>query len=140
MGVVRYKNQSEYAFVIWISNFPDSGHPLDEQRFQVFAKTVAKYRNKRWLEYEYFENQIKAYAPHFADDSVENYWHKLREFVSFYRLGAIPTTVIDGEQRKGLYQRGVKNGKLYEVEINENEYYGRRGATAETLKHVEQDL
>jgi len=140
MAVVRYKNQSEYAFLIWMNNYPESFHPLDMRRFYVFAKSVARYRSKRWLDYSYFKDQVLKHTPHFSEDNVDLFWNKLTELVEFHHI--IPMPVIDletsstGKTRSGTYQRGVMNGKFYQVEISDDEYF-RGGATKETLKKAE---
>ncbi len=114
-----------------MDNFPDSGHPLDERRFYVFAKTVARYRNKKWRDYSYFEKCILEHTPHFDKEDIEKFWSRLRELVEFHSVNPIPTVSDDGEKRHGLYQRGIKGGKMYEVQISEAEYFGK-----ETIKRA----
>jgi hypothetical protein len=140
MAVMRYKNQSEYTFLIWINNYPESFHPLDMRRFYVFAKSVTRYRSKKWLSYSYFKDQVLKRTPHFSEDNIDLFWNKLTELVEFLHI--IPMPVIDletsstGKARSGTYQRGVMNGKFYEVKISDDEYF-RGGATKETLKKAE---
>ena len=136
MAVVKYKNQSEYAFYNWLGSYPESGHPLDTQRFYVFAKTVAKYRNKRWQDYAYFEKRVLTHSPHFDKENLEDFYYRLCELVKFYSIGALPTTTLDDENRRGFFQRGVRQGKRYEVQISEAEYYNG-GATTQTLDNAE---
>ncbi len=136
MAVIKFQNQSDYAFLIWMSNFPESGHPLDSERFYVFAKTVARYRNKKWLDYSYFEERILKHTPKFDKEEIEKFWYKLLELVKFYKTGTVPAFGDDGLNRYGLYQRGVKNGKMYEVKISKEEYYGG-GASKETMKNAD---
>lgn len=137
MAVVRYKNQSEYAFLIWMNNYPESFHPLDMQRFYVFAKSVARYRGKKWLNHSYFKNRVLKHTPHFNEDDIESFWEKLCELVEFHRVSPMPVIDLEvtasGKTRSGTYQRGVKNGKFYEVEISEGEYF-KGGASKKTLK------
>ena len=53
MGIIRNKNPTKCAFYYWISNHPESFHPLDMQRFYVLVKTVKRYSRKpksgQWL-------------------------------------------------------------------------------------------
>jgi hypothetical protein len=127
MASIRYKNQSEYAFLHWMNNYPESFHPLDMKRFYVFAKSVARYRSKKWRDYSYFEKRILKHTPHFSRENITFFWEKLEELISFYRLAPIPTIrsenfSSDNKFRTGCYQRGVIDGKFYEVEISEDEY------------------
>jgi hypothetical protein len=110
------------------------------QRFYVFAKSVARYRNKKWLGYSYFKDRVLKHTPHFSDDNIDLFWNKLSELVEFHH--AIPIPVIDletnskGKTRPGIYQKGVKNGRFYEVKISDEEY-SSGAASKETLKKAE---
>ncbi len=140
MAVVRYKNQSEYAFLIWINNHPGSFHSLDTERFHVFVKTVARYRSKKWQDYSYFKKRVLDHAPKFGENNIDIFHSKLEELLRFYKACPIPTVSLEelGSIKKNspksiLFQRGVKDGKSYIVEISEQEYYSG-GASKETLK------
>ncbi|MFZ1360721.1 MAG: hypothetical protein WAS27_01660 [Candidatus Saccharimonadales bacterium] len=134
MTVLRIKNQSDYAFQIWMNSFPNSTHPLDKERFLVFAKTVARYRNKKWLNYEHFENSIKLHPSHFDENKIESYFARLADYVEFYKVDPIPSvTVVDGIER--FQQVGVIKDKIYQVTISREEY-DKGGASAATLKNA----
>jgi hypothetical protein len=136
MAVIRYKNPSDYAFLEWMSNFPKSHHPLDTERFYVFVKTVGRFRNKRWRSFEYFKQRILDHGANFDQDEIEYFWHRMQDLLNFYETHAKPTITDSFDKRHGIYQRGVKNNKRYEVLINQQEYFSRKGATAETLKNA----
>lgn len=136
MSLVKYQNQSDYAFLIWMGSFPRSGHWLDQDRFHTFAKTVAMYRNKKWLDYDYFEGMVLAHTSTFEKEEIEKFYYKLRELVRFYKASAIPTVGHVDDDSYGIYQRGVKKGKIYDVEISQEEYY-KGGATKETMKNAD---
>jgi hypothetical protein len=136
MSVVRYKNPSDYAFLEWMGMYPESHHPLDTERFYVFVKTVARFRNQKWRNFDYFEKRVLEHKPHFDKAEIEHFWSRMQEMLCFYQVSALPSITSSLDERSGIYQRGVKNGIQYEVQISEQEYYGRKGASAETLKNV----
>lgn len=137
MAVIRYKNQSDYAFLLWMGAHPNSAHPLDEERFYQFAKTVAVYRNKKWLDYDFFRKSILDHPKHFDEDKTDKYWHRLLELVAFHRVGPIPTVGHGGSDSDyGLYQMGVNKGKIYRVKISQTEYYNG-SATKDTMRQAE---
>ncbi len=135
MSLIRFKNQCDYALKTWLDNWPTSGHPLDERRFMVFAKSVAKYRNKKWLSFKNFEKALTTSPHHFTDDEIEKYYYKLLSFVEFYKTPPIPSVEIGEGGDYGYYQRGVRNGKRYVVSISQEEYF--KGASKDTLMMVE---
>jgi hypothetical protein len=137
MAVIRYKNQSNYAFMIWMGSHPNSGHALDEERFYRFAKTVAVYRNKKWLDQDFFRKSVLEHPTYLDEEKIDKYWRKLLELVAFHKVGPIPTVGHGGEDRDhGLYQMGVDKGRMYQVKISKAEYY-KGGATKETMRNAE---
>lgn len=135
MAVIRYKNQCEYAFLHWMDQFPESFHFLDMERFYSFAKSVAIYRGKRWLDYSYFKGRILQHTSHFSEENIETFSDKLHELVNYHRTPPVPVVGGVKDERYGVYQRGAINGIRYEVPISKEEYYGG-GASAETLKNA----
>lgn len=121
MTVIRFKNQSDYAFLVWMNSFPNSAHPLDEDRFRTFAKTVARYRNKKWLKFSFFEQRIIKHPNYFDEEKIEIYFERLCDYVEFYKTPYIPS-VSFGEGKERFLQVGVKNGEIYDVPISEKEY------------------
>jgi hypothetical protein len=65
MGLYKIKQPVEYAFLQWMNNFPDSTHPLDQRRFFTLAKTVCRYRAKKWQRPEYLRKRILETNPYF---------------------------------------------------------------------------
>ena len=53
----RPKNITDYSFMQW-ANSPKAYHPSDIERFYRFVKTIKRYRNKKYLKYEYFKEQL----------------------------------------------------------------------------------
>lgn len=121
MALTRYKNQTEYAFIIWMSQFPDSYHWMDMQRFYMFVKTVARYRNMKWRRYDYFREQILVRKPHFAEHDIEKFHGIMMKCLEFYKAPYIDSTNhVDGDY--GYKQTGVKDGEIYEIDITEAEF------------------
>jgi hypothetical protein len=135
MALTRFKNHSDYALNIWLNSSPNSGHARDEQRFMAFAKSVARYRNKKWLKYENFEKALKDNKHYFEEDEIDKYYYKLLAFVEFYRTNPVQSVAPSGKNGYGYYQRGVIKGRMYEVPISEEEYF--TGASKETLAKAE---
>ncbi|OGL31000.1 hypothetical protein A3F37_04270 [Candidatus Saccharibacteria bacterium RIFCSPHIGHO2_12_FULL_41_12] len=136
MSVIRYKNPTEYSFLVWINNFPESFHPMDMSRFYTFAKSVSRYNSKNWLKFQYFETKVLEHTSNFEADNIELFHNKLCELFDFYKSNPTPLITINNDNRSGAYQRGVINGRKYEVPISNLEYYGK-GASKETLKKAE---
>lgn len=137
MALFRYKNHSDYAFLLWMGSHPNSAHPLDEKRFRIFAKTVAVYRNKKWLDYDFFSKSIVEHPSYFDEEKIDKYWGRLRDFVEFHKTGPIPTVAHgsnDGDY--GYYQMGVDKGKMYQVKLSQEEYL-KGGATKEAMRRAE---
>ena len=82
--------RSDQAFELWISQFPETYHPLDVNRFYSLVKAVCEsgeYKNASWL-----EQKIRgANNKRMTDELIENYCDKFTELQDFYK-------VIKGEQ------------------------------------------
>lgn len=137
MAVIRYKNPTDYAFLTWLGGFPESHHPLDTERFHAFVKTLCRYRSIKWQSYEYFQEQILKHIPTFSKNNIEHFWHQMQELSAFYKVPSLPTITDSFDKRTGIYQRGVIGGRRYEVQISEQEYFSRTGASTQTLTHAE---
>lgn len=122
MTLIRYKNQIEYAFIIWMSNYPDSYHWADMQRFYTFVKTVARYRSTKWRQYDYFRQQVLTRKPHFAADDIEKFHDIMMKCLEFYKAPYIDTINHSEDGGYGYKQVGVKNGEIYEIDITESEW------------------
>ena len=136
MTVLRIKNQSDYAFLVWMNSFSNSTHPLDDERFMVFAKTVARYRSKKWLSFDHFEKSIKMHPNYFDEDKIEKYFARLVDYAQFYKLHTIPS-VTHADGNESFLQVGVRKGKIYQVAISREEY-DKGGASATTLRKVDE--
>ncbi len=122
MTLVRFKNQTEYAFLVWMDSYPESFHPLDMQRFYSFVKTVVRFRSKKWQDQEYFKQQILARKPHFAERKIDYFYELMHKCLDFHRTPYIDSTGHSDDGNYGPKQVGVKNGKIYEIKITNKEW------------------
>ena len=76
MGTTHKKTTKE-SFILWMSNCPESFHPLDMQRFYDFAKNAISHNSKRWFTKSYFEAQIKLHTPLFNQDNIDYFYEIL---------------------------------------------------------------
>lgn len=96
MGITRIKGPTEYSFAVWVKNTPFSGHPLDEDRFYSFAKTVLKYNSTNWLDFEFYRNKFKEYKlekVRFKD--IKNSHRRLLDYRSFYKASPTPGVFVN---------------------------------------------
>lgn len=59
MKNMKYINPVQVAFTNWLNEYPNSGHPLDMERFYCFVATAIRYRksSRKWINKEYFFKQ-----------------------------------------------------------------------------------
>jgi hypothetical protein len=119
MGTI-HRNPTEESFIIWLSNFPESFHPLDMQRFYTFAKNVNTYGAKRWFNKKYFKSQIRLHIPNFDEDKIDCFYERLLICREYYNSFKTPLIDINaGEWR----ERKVINHKIVDVTINDIHQY-----------------
>ena len=120
MALVKIKQPTEYTFLQWINNYPDSGHWADKERFLRFVKTVCKYNATRWKKPNYLKNRILEAKPYFEPDFLERLLDLYDNLLQFYKIGACPSmqSVVHRTVTKGHYiEVRVKKGRIYEVEL-----------------------
>lgn len=139
MTLVRYKDQCELAFLSWTSTAPFSAHPNDKERFYRFAKSVAVYRSKKWLDEEYFSSRIKGKLGYTDERSTEKYWSKLDELVRFHKTGPVPTVAVINDDKYGIAQSGVHNGEVYKIPISREGYMNGGLSRSEVRRLISQD-
>ncbi len=93
-----HRNPTEESFIIWLSHFPESFHPLDMQRFYNFAHNVNSYCSKRWLDKSYFEEQIRLHQPNFKQENVELFYERLLICRDYFESFKTPLVYGDGTQ------------------------------------------
>lgn len=122
MTLIRFKNQTEYAFIIWIDNHPESFHPLDMQRFYAFVKTVARYRSKKWRDYEHFKQQILAHASHFSQENIDYFYDLMKSCLAFHEATSVGSIELVSDENYGSKEVGVKDGTIYEIDIAKTDF------------------
>ncbi len=131
-------NPTEIAFSMWVRNFPESDHPLDEMRFYVFVKTCCRYKEDRlkWMRAGYFAKRCKK-AGLVDDEKIESKKRFLEMYVQMLLLDVHPIPRTDfyfegsGSDYAACYADG--ESKLHFVDISEEEY-DRRPPSLKTLK------
>jgi hypothetical protein len=120
MSLIKYKNQTEYSFYVWINNFPESSHPLDKKRFLEFAKTVCKFNAKKWKNTKYLKERILKEKSNFDPENLEDILIVYKYLVDFYKTPSMPISFVvsDVKLKSGHYlEKGIKNGKFYTKEL-----------------------
>lgn len=121
MKIIKHKTPTEECFLSWITNYPESFHELDEQRFYQFAHCVFSYNSKKWLGKKYFRERILKLKPNFQIKKIDEFCNRLlilKKYNESCKLDCI-TTISDGD---GYIQRQVINNAIREVIITEDEY------------------
>lgn len=121
MPLVRYKDQTELAFLDWMAHYPWTTDANDMHRFYVFVKTVARYPSSKWRDDTYFEQRILQKHSHFNRDRIRELYWKMHELIEFYRVTLSPTIAYEPGD-PGFYIRGVKGGEIYQREVTEAEF------------------
>lgn len=123
MGIV-HKNPTEESFIIWLSNYPESFHPLDMQRFYTFVKNAISYHSKRWFNKSYFESQIKLHVPTFNNDNIDYFYERLLICRDYHESLITPLVDSNGDE---WCERKVIKHKIEDTPINDIKQYFSKG-------------
>mgnify|MGYP001583853251 CR=1 FL=1 len=119
-ALVKYKNQVEYSFLLWIKSYPESTHPNDKERFLQFTKNVCRYNARKWKNTEFLKQRILKEKPNFNQDSLQDFIIAFDYMIEFYKTDPLPQVwrIEDTEVKKGFYiERGAKGGQFYEKQL-----------------------
>jgi len=108
------------SFYTWISQFPDSAHWCDEQRFLTFMKTICRFNARKWKDQNYLKSRILKEKPNFDQDFLDDILSLSQKLFDFYKTSPLPDSWIfeDGEIEDGFYlERGIKDGIKYEKRL-----------------------
>jgi hypothetical protein len=125
MTIYRIRQPTEYSFLQWINNYPDSGHWKDRERFLIFVKTVCKYNATKWKDSNYLKNRILEAKPHFNREFLDRLLDLYEKLIQFYKIGACPNlrSINNRRVKKNHYiEVRVKKGNIYERELPWEEY------------------
>jgi hypothetical protein len=64
MSATKITNPTPGEFTTWISNYPESYHPLDMKRFYILVKTIYKYGSKQQQNGAWLCSEINNYKNH----------------------------------------------------------------------------
>lgn len=84
MTLIHNQHPIDQSFKLWISQSPESFHPLDLERFYIFVKCVCRYSRKSksglWL------RERLAKAKHrLSEEDIEYYCNELTKLQNFYK-------------------------------------------------------
>lgn len=65
----------EQAFEFWITQFPESHHPLDERRFYDFAEKAAE--AEEYIDEELLIERLKQYKHNLTPEQLKDFGKKL---------------------------------------------------------------
>lgn len=119
MGTI-HRNPTEESFIIWLSNYPESFHPLDMQRFYTFVKNAISYHSKRWFNKDFFESQIRLHVPTFDDNNINYFYERLLICRDYH--ASFKTPLIDSRGDKWR-ERKVINHKIKDTPIDDINHY-----------------
>ena len=119
MGTI-HRNPTEESFIIWLSNYPESFHPLDMQRFYTFVKNAISYHSKRWFNKDFFESQIRLHVPTFDDNKINYFYERLLICRDYH--ASFKTPLIDSRCDKWR-ERKVINHKIKDTPIDDINHY-----------------
>ena len=124
-------NPPEIAFYIWMTNFPFSGHPLDDERFYSFVLTIHKYKRQgqKWRKREYFIRRIRDFGYCQEEDELNKRFDQLSSLLDFietktypvFRKRSLFNDEFEGTDVK-YTARAIINGKLVYKEISDETY------------------
>jgi hypothetical protein len=121
-ALVKYKNPVEHSFYLWMRNHPESGHPLDKERFLKFAKNVCAFNNAgEWKQLGYLEKRILQEKPKFDQANLSQLIIIFESLIDFYRINSTSRSwqiEVGRNCKRGYYiECGIKNGQFYEKEL-----------------------
>ena len=115
MGIMIHKNPTEESFIHWMSNYPESFHPLDIMRFNEFVDCVIMYNAITWLRFEYFKKRIKTFSPLFDEEKINTYYDKLDNYYAFAKASGFPKV---SESKGNHIIRKAKNGRYWDERVD----------------------
>lgn len=116
--IYKIKNPVEYSFHIWMSNYPNSGHWADKERFYSFVKTICRYNAKKWKDTSYLKKRILERMPHFEPKYLDYLLDLFMQLIDFYKTAPLRSIGIAKRQsvtNSNCYiERQVKDGQIIE--------------------------
>jgi hypothetical protein len=115
-----HRNPTEESFIAWITQCPESFHPLDMKRFYVFANNVNSYKSILWLDKKFFEEQIKLHNPNFCEENIDLFYERLLVCHEYHHSYKTPLLDDGGDYH---YEIRVINHKIIKQPIDNIDAY-----------------
>jgi len=125
---INYK-PVEVAFHIWVSNYPFSGHPLDDRRFYSFVSTIHRYsvEGRKWRQQEYFIKRIREYGYHQQEDKLIEKYQQMILILDYLESEHYPIfhkeRFFESDDFDSKYSaRTVIDRKMINISISKNDF------------------
>ena len=125
-----HRNPTEESFIIWLSNYPESFHPLDMERFYVFVHNVNSYHATKWLNKDYFEKQIKLHNPGFEQENIDRFYEILEICNEYFNTPKMRGICLD--RSTNWNEVRVINHKIVSEPIEDIEKYMSKSAKSKS--------
>ena len=136
-------NPVEIAFSVWVRNYPESPHPLDDKRFFEFVWTCCSYKKSRdkWSKDDYFVGRCRK-AGLIDEECLNKKATFVKDFAYMVRLTTRPIKrkTIRRDYRGFDYEMcyADKESHLHFVKISKEEYE-TGGITLSEMKRRESE-
>lgn len=91
VAIIHNRHPIERTFNSWISNHPETYHPLDLERFYIFVKTVIRYsRSQDTKTYSWLKDKIHGATHHLEEEDINTYCNKFVELQKFNKARCLP--------------------------------------------------
>lgn len=84
MSIIHNQHPIDQSFRLWVSQYPESFHPLDLKRFYTFVKYVCRYSRREkgglWL-----KEKLSKVKHRLSEEDIEAYCDKFSELQNFYK-------------------------------------------------------
>lgn len=88
MEVIKPKNHLiERSLRFWLSQYPESFHPLDMKRFYTFVKNVCRYGRKR-RDSDWLREKILKNGKYFTAENLDKYCCLFEELQDFHKINS----------------------------------------------------
>lgn len=125
MPLIKHKNPVEESFILWMSQYPESFHPSDMDRFYTLLKNICRYGASRWMNLYFLKAQILKFKPNFNKKDLEKLLN-IAEYIFDYNKAEItPLKHINrgsNVKKSSFLEVSVKNGEIIEKNKPMNEF------------------
>lgn len=88
--LIYHRTPIDEALFVWLSNYPESFHPLDMDRFYRFVKTKIRYlRSQKWDSFGFFYEKIQKIKPTMDIKIAEKFFLMMQDFTAYDKVGCL---------------------------------------------------